>query len=418
MEKLLDWIAGLPKAVQILLALTVISLLGFAVFWFAFGGKEEIPVVEQGQVLLEMPDASLEDKEMSRIETYRRDNMRSEMSASDFWNQLENGETGGLLVGPAPGSGENPAHGQGIGQGQGREEYLDPNIYSEIEMYYIRNGVKTKAEVDAEHAAEAREAAEEQAAEAARLKKQAEANSDSAYFARMEKAYQLAMKYSGTSDAGAAQEPEEEAKADDEVRRIDVPEPSYLPEEAMVGDGIITSLEQEQVGLVYDNGKTKVYPVRATFLKSERLVAGQRVVMRLKEDMRLKDGTVIPANTHVYGICKVGARLEIAVTTINYGGRIYRTDMSVYDNDGTEGIYCPVIEQKKGRKSAGKVAGQAATGLASTAATLFTGNPYLGRIASSSINELSKTTLSDGSVAINVVAGYDFYIFENVKRNG
>ena len=57
------------------------------------------------------------------------------------------------------------------------------------------------------------------------------------------------------------------------------------------------------------------------------------------------------------------------------------------------------------------------TGIASTAATLFTGNPIVGRVASNSINELSRTTLSNGSVAIDIVAGYDFYIFENVGKD-
>ena len=90
--------------------------------------------------------------------------------------------------------------------------------------------------------------------------------------------------------------------------------------------------------------------------------------------------------------------------------------MTVYDNDGTEGIYCPVIEQKQGRKAAGKVAKQAASGLASTAATIFTGSAIVGRAASSGINELSRITLSNGSIAVNIVAEYEFYIFENVKK--
>ena len=371
-------------------------------------------VQEQGQVLLEVPDASLEDQEMSRVETYRRQGMNSSVSASDFWNQLEQEGSGGLLVDVQGGQGQAKA------PSGGGEEFLDPSVYSELEIYYIRNGVKTKAQVDAEHVERDREEAERKASDAARSASRASENSDSAYFARMERAYQLAMKYSTPPEAAAPAEEEKKESADegDDARHIVIPEPSFIPDDAMSGDGIISSLEQEEQGLVYEDGEVRIRPVKATFLKSEKVVAGQRVIMRLKEPMRLSDGTVIPANTHVSGICRVGSRLEIAITTVNYGGRIHRTDMSVYDNDGTEGIYCPVIEQKKGRKAAGRMAGQAATGLASTAATLFTGNPYVGRIASDGIRELSRTTLDDGSVAISVVAGYDFYIFENIKNNG
>lgn len=410
MDKLIGWITGLPKAIQILLAVTVLSLLAYCVYSFVFGKDKELQEVSSAQVLLEVPAASIDDKEMSRMETYRKDNLTGAVSAADFWDQLDGGNTGGLIVGQNDGGLlASPAK---------EEEYLDPNEYSEMEMYYIREGTKTKEEIDAEHAQRRREEAEREAAERSRNGSSARENSDSAYFARMEKAYELAMKYSSNPQSEPIQPEGSSEPQDEEPRRIEIPKPTALPDNALVGDGVISSLERESVGVIYEDGDITLRPALATFLKSERVTAGQRVVMRLKEEMKLSDGTVIPANTHVTGICSVGNRLGIEISTVNYGGRIYRTDMSVYDNDGTEGIYCPVIEQKKGNKAAGKIAGQAATGLASTAATLFTGNPYVGRIASSSINELSRMTLSDGSVSINIVAGYEFYIFENIKKNG
>ena len=410
MDKLIDWITGLPKAIQILLAVTLLSLLAFGVYRFVFGKEEETQETAPAKVLLEVPGASIDDKEMSRMETYRKDNISNSVSASDFWNQLEEENKGGLLVGTDDG---NP-----LVSIKKEDVYLDPNEYSEMEIYYIREGTKTKEEVDAEHAQRRREEAEREVAERSQNSSKTQENSDSAYFARMEKAYQLAMKYSTNPQSESAQLQATSDLQEEEPRRIEIPKATALPDDALVGDGVISSLERESVGVIYEDGDITLRPALATFLKSERVTAGQRVVMRLKEEMKLSDGTVIPANTHITGICSVGARLEIEISTVNYGGRIYRTDMSVYDNDGTEGIYCPVIEQKKGNKAAGKIAGQAATGLASTAASLFTGNPYVGRIASSSINELSRMTLSDGSVSINIVAGYEFYIFENIKKNG
>lgn len=408
MDRLIDWISGLPKAVLILLVAVIMSLLGFAVYWFAFADRTAAAEEEAaGAVLLEVPGATIRDNDLSRVETYRREGARSAVSASEFWDQLEAGN-GGLLI-------EEGDSGLAQAVAGHVEEELDPSIYSEMEIYYIRQGTKTKAQVDAEHAARAREAA---AAAASAPQSARPADSDSAYFARMERAFEMAQKYSSTpsgSDSGVSGN--DVSVGDSAARTIEIPEPSTLPQEVFSGDGVITSLEGQTAGTIYTDGNVQIRPTRATFLKTERVVDGQRVIMRLKEEMRLSNGTVIPENTHVSGICRVGTRLCIEINTVNYGDRIYRTDMDVYDNDGIEGIYCPVIEQNKGKKAAGKVAGQAMTGIASTAATLFTGNPIVGRVASNSIHELSRTTLSNGSVAIDIVAGYDFYIFENVGKN-
>ena len=409
MDRLIDWISGLPKAVLILLVAVIMSLLGFAVYWFAFADRTAAAEEEAaGAVLLEVPGATIRDNDLSRVETYRREGARSAVSASEFWDQLEEGN-GGLLIEEGDSGLAQPVAGH-------VEEELDPSIYSEMEIYYIRQGTKTKAQVDAEHAARAREAAAQAAASTPQSARPAD--SDSAYFARMERAFEMAQKYSSTpsgSDSGVSGS--DVSAGDSAARTIEIPEPSTLPQEVFSGDGVITSLEGQTAGTIYTDGNVQIRPTRATFLKTERVVDGQRVIMRLKEEMRLSNGTVIPENTHVSGICRVGTRLCIEINTVNYGDRIYRTDMDVYDNDGIEGIYCPVIEQNKGKKAAGKVAGQAMTGIASTAATLFTGNPIVGRVASNSIHELSRTTLSNGSVAIDIVAGYDFYIFENVGKN-
>lgn len=410
MGRFLDWLIGLPKAVLVMLALGILGILGFTVYSFAFKDKVQVQEQEQ-QVLLEMPSASIEDKQATRVDTYKRDNFKAATSASDFWDQLDS-NSGGLVVNGGEEHTSAEVQERESGAESRRDVYLDPSIYSDIEIYQIRQGTRTKAEIDAEHAESARKEAEEKAAQAAAANAAKPVDSDSLYFARMEKAYELAMKYSSTPETTDNEGDSEEELSD----KIEIPEPSYIPENALSNDGLISSLEQESVGTIYQDGEVTIRPVKATFLKTEKVIGGQRVIMRLKEELHLKDGIVIPANTHITGICDVGERLNIEISTINYGGRIYRTDMSVYDSDGTEGIYCPVIEQKKGKKAAGRIAGQAATGVASTAAALFTGNPFVGRAASSGIRELSKMTLSNGSIAVNIVSEYEFYIFENVKK--
>ena len=109
---------------------------------------------------------------------------------------------------------------------------------------------------------------------------------------------------------------------------------------------------------------------------------------------------------------------------LHYGGKMFPTDINVYDNDGTEGIYCPMAEQAlaKGKK-AKQVAGQAVSGMAGIGMTIFSGgNPIAGQVAgraaSSSIQQISGSLNSDGSVSVEVSAGYEFYVYENVKDNG
>jgi conjugative transposon TraM protein len=52
-------------------------------------------------------------------------------------------------------------------------------------------------------------------------------------------------------------------------------------------------------------------------------------------------GTVIPAHTILTGQARMGERLEVSVTSIEYMGRIYATDILVYDVDGQRGIAIP-----------------------------------------------------------------------------
>ena len=46
------------------------------------------------------------------------------------------------------------------------------------------------------------------------------------------------------------------------------------------------------------------------------------------------------------------------------------------------------------------------------ATALFTGNSELGSIASSGLDEMTSEIGRDGSVSINIKAGYEFYVYE------
>jgi conjugative transposon TraM protein len=73
----------------------------------------------------------------------------------------------------------------------------------------------------------------------------------------------------------------------------------------------------------------------------QTLIDGQTVRLRILEPMNVR-GTVIPRNSIITGAAKIqGERLNISITSLEYGGTITPVELSVFDNDGQEGIFIP-----------------------------------------------------------------------------
>lgn len=399
-KDLIDRLSELPKGKLIALAAVFFVVVGFLAVYFGFGLYKK-PVEEQTEtVVLDVADAVVEDRDRTRLETYQDADMaaRTEKVRDSYWDML-----GGEKSKTAPGG----------------EDYLDPAVYSSGEIYLITHGLKTRQEIDQEHAAEAaRKALEGQQAAAAAAQQQplTQAQRDSAYFSRMEKAYQLAAKYAApaSQEEPVKEEPKEEPK--EEERKIDLADKSAnLPTDSFEGDGIVTSLVgPDESDVVHYAGTTRSKPVKATFLKNETISDGQRVIIRLMQDLTLTDGTMIPANTHITGTCHFGSRLKIDVKMLHYNGRMFPTDISVYDNDGTEGIYCPTVENSRKKKRAAKqTASDAISGVGTVIGSALTGNPFVGRVAASGLSSATSFINDDGTVSVKVTSGYEFYVFEN-----
>lgn len=403
---IMDRFQSLPKWGQVGVGVLLVGALGFG-FWY-FGIRkpkpEEEPVPKT--VTPNMPDAADSYVAGSRLDEYRMDDYRGQArtgnAVEDYWNSL-----GDNLVSKEP---LNPYI----------ENDLENGNYTELEKYQIRNGVRTRQEIDAQHAADAA-AADDLAARLGSTARQApmtQEQKDSAYFARLERAYEMAARYAAPADgAEPGASAQQLQQQEEEMRRIDLESaPASLPVDSFGGDGIITSLDASPAGASSAGAGRR--PVKATFLKNETLFDGQRVIMRLMEDLRLSDGTLIPANTHITGTCSIGRRLRIDVSMVNYGGRMFPADVSVYDNDGTEGIYFPDSgKKKKLEKIAGDVGKSALQAGTSILGGLLVGSPGIGLVASRGLSSITSNIDSDGSVkSINVTAGYEFYMFENTKK--
>lgn len=405
---MMDNLQKMPKWLVAVVGVIIMGLLLWGMYAFTFGNKKDSGGgQQQGNSVQVFPDGEEDNKTVSKLEELNQA-ARNSTNANDYWNSLagENPEDGGLT------SSRHAFEEGAKGASGGGKVYLDPSEYSELEIYYIERGIRTKEEVDRKHA---KEKAEKEAEERYRREEEARNNVDqeSLYFARMERAYQLAQKY--TSEPDKVVEPEKPAEP--EPRKIDL-EKKSIPSTTLADDGIITSLESGTLsgGINHVDGEVVISPVKATFLKSETVVSGQRVIMRLMQDLRLSDGTLIPSNTHVSGICTIGSRLEIKINTVNYGGRIYYTDIDIFDNDGTQGIYCPVIVDSKNGKKVGKQVAQIATQVAGTVASMS--SPYAGMLARTGASDLMELTIdSNGNKSVKVSAGYEFYMFENLEKD-
>ena len=324
-----------PKWALVAGGVVLIGLLGYGMYYVVYGSSKQEEATPE-KVVINMPDAEVSEYNTSVLEEMNRSSKRlGRNSVEDYWESLDGGMGGGSSEADRLALADN----------------LDPAVYSEYERLQIRNGLKTKDEIDREHALDAQRRQELEkmystAGGSGYTAKQTHltaAQQDSIYTARLQKAYEMAAKYSAKPQAAAPEAQAAPATPEEEQeRKLDLSdeEESVIPVDSWSDDGIITSLEtSSQSGVVHYGGAVKAKPVKATFLKNETLVNGNRVIIRLMEDLILSDGTVIPSGKHITGTCSLGRRMKINVNMLHYGDRMFPVDISVYDNDGTEGIY-------------------------------------------------------------------------------
>ena len=81
--------------------------------------------------------------------------------------------------------------------------------------------------------------------------------------------------------------------------------------------------------------------VRACIHGDQTVISGQGVRMRLLEPMRVGKH-VLPKNTLLTGESRIqGERLNIGIVQVEYDGIIIPVELTVYDNDGQDGIFIP-----------------------------------------------------------------------------
>lgn len=164
-------------------------------------------------------------------------------------------------------------------------------------------------------------------------------------------------------------------------------------------DGI-SGLDSEDQYVTIDASK----PVRVMFVKEQKITSGQRITLRLLDDIAA-DGILIPKNTHLSAQCTLGERIDIKVNNIEINGKILNLGYTAYDNDGNEGLYCPESNSKKTTQQATSQATNITTQLLSQA---------LSGVASNVVQAGTQMVQSTKGVkSAQISAGYTFYLLKD-----
>ena len=177
-----------------------------------------------------------------------------------------------------------------------------------------------------------------------------------------EEQYKLARKYLGGGTA-VGEEAVEQAKQRKDSR-LSVMRPVREGEvEASTLDPRADFTVERNLGFLTAAGRVAhadIPTVRACVAQTQIIRAGSTVQLRLLEAVRIDD-TVIPRNTPLYGLATIsGMRLQVVVSSVEYGGRIFAVEAVAYDMDGQPGLNVPNSRERTALKEALASVGQTA----------------------------------------------------------
>lgn len=166
-------------------------------------------------------------------------------------------------------------------------------------------------------------------------------------------------------------------------------------------DGGVSTLDSPSASVPEDG----THPFRCMFVREEKIKNGQRVPVRLLEDMVIGN-VLIPKNSHLMATCSIGSRLELEIANVEMQGRILALGYEAYDTDGARGIYCPDAQNNVQQTARSRGTSLAGTALRSR----------VGRVAGDIVSTgISLIESSNGERTVTVPSGYEFFIVK--KKN-
>lgn len=176
-----------------------------------------------------------------------------------------------------------------------------------------------------------------------------------------EEQYKLARKYLGSGTAAGEEAGPTKQRRDS---RLSVMRPVREGEvEASTLDPRADFTVERNLGFLTAAGRVAhadIPTVKACVAQTQVIRAGSTVQLRLLEAVRI-DGVLIPRNTPLYGLATIaGMRLQVTVSSVEYGGRIFAVEAAAYDLDGQPGLNVPNSRERTALKEALASVGQTA----------------------------------------------------------
>jgi conjugative transposon TraM protein len=194
---------------------------------------------------------------------------------------------------------------------------------------------------------------------------------------------------------------------------------SALPQE-MSGKEVMQALAQPRnmgfVTATAEISKERKNTISACIHADQTLMDGESVRLRLLEPMRVGK-MLVCENTLLSGFAKIqGERLQITVTSMEYGGNIIPVEMSVYDTDGQRGIFIPDTKEINAAKEiAANMGTNAGTSisLSSDAGEQFAAD--MGRSVIQGVSQFFSKKMR--KVKVNLKAGYRVFLLPEGNIN-
>lgn len=159
-----------------------------------------------------------------------------------------------------------------------------------------------------------------------------------------------------------------------------------------------------------EDDSIRMAAIAAVTEQNQTVTAGATVKLRLSENIMV-NGMLVPRNNFVFGICSVdGERLKIEITNVRYGTSLYPVNLSVYDQDGIEGIRIP--------GAIGRDASKEGADRAIQSVQLMSLDPSIGAQAATAGVEAAKGLFSKKVklVRVTVKAGYPVLLLDQKAK--
>jgi conjugative transposon TraM protein len=194
---------------------------------------------------------------------------------------------------------------------------------------------------------------------------------------------------------------------------------SALPQE-LSGKDIMQAFAQPRNMGFYtataELAKERKNTISACVHSDQTVMDGESVRLRLLEPMRAGK-MFVSENTILSGFSKIqGERLQITITSMEYGGNIIPVEMSVYDTDGQRGIFIPDTKEVNAAKEiAANMGTNAGTSisLSSDAGEQFTAD--MGRSFIQGVSQFFSKKMRE--VKVNLKAGYRVFLLPEGNIN-